>query len=262
MLGPNLSDPGGRLGSALGVPVLAGPYVFSVGAFALAASVVLTALRPDPLCASRPLHPEPESAADRALGVRAALAVVAAYPPALLGFVTVCTAHAVMVGVMVMTPVHLVHGGATLHVVGLVISLHVAGMYAASPLFGWLVDRLGRRRTVLTGVALLAAALLTAGSAADRAPQNGAGLLLLGLGWSACLVAGSTLVSESVPAQSRTTVQGVTDLFMGLAGAAAGAGAGLALSVLGYGGLNVAAALLLLPAVVLSTTRAGEAVRG
>ena len=45
-------------------------------------------------------------------------------------------AHAVMVAVMVMTPVHLGHGGATLQIVGLVISLHIAGMYALSPVMG------------------------------------------------------------------------------------------------------------------------------
>ena len=36
--------------------------------------------------------------------------------------------HLVMIALMSMTPVHLDHGGATLTVVGLVISAHVAGI--------------------------------------------------------------------------------------------------------------------------------------
>ena len=106
--------------------------------------------------------------------------------------------------------------------------------------------------TVLGGVALLGLSLVLAGSAGAGHGQAGAGLLVLGLGWSACLVAGSTLLSESVPEAVRTSVQGTADLFMGLAGATAGAAAGVALSLLGYGGLNAAAALLLLPVVVLA----------
>lgn len=250
VVGPNLSGIGADIGRAVGIPPLAGPYVFSAGAFALSAVVVLLALRPDPL-SSRPPALSADQRPARPLGVRGALAVVVVRPPALLGFGGVCTAHAVMVGVMVMTPVQLVDHGFTLRVVGLVISLHVAGMYAASPVFGWMSDRLGRSGTILVGLVLLGASTATAGTAGPAAAQTGAGLLLLGLGWSACLVAGSTLVSESVPDAARTSVQGATDLVMGLAGAAAGAGAGVLLSRLGYGGMNAAAAALLLPVAAL-----------
>ena len=49
-------------------------------------------------------------------------------------------AHASMVAVMVMTPLHMKHGHTDLRLIGLVISLHVLGMYAFSPLVGRLVD--------------------------------------------------------------------------------------------------------------------------
>ena len=49
-----------------------------------------------------------------------------------------------MVAVMAMTPVHLLHHGASLTIIGLTISLHVAGMFALSPVFGILADRVGR----------------------------------------------------------------------------------------------------------------------
>jgi MFS family permease len=64
-----------------------------------------------------------------------------------------------MVGVMVMTPVHLEHHGAALQVVGLTISLHIAGMYALSPLMGRAADRIGRVPVVLAGMAQLAVAV-------------------------------------------------------------------------------------------------------
>ena len=142
-------------------------------------------------------------------------------------------AHAVMVGVMVMTPVHMGHAGGdegtTLRIIGLVISVHVAGMYLFSPVIGWLADRAGRRATVALGGGLLLAAAALAGTAPPGAAvQLGAGLLLLGLGWSCGLIAGSTLVTESVAAELRPTAQGGTDLLMGLGAALAGVVGGTA----------------------------------
>lgn len=256
VVGPNLSDAGGALGRQVGLPVLSGPYLFSVAAFAAAAAVVTLRLRPDPL----ELRTTPAGAEDvvgQAAGsIRDSVRAIVATPLALLGLAAICAAHAVMVGVMVMTPVHLVDHGATLRVVGLIISAHVIGMYAASPVFGWLSDRAGRIPTVLLGLALLAVSLVVAGGSQSSHGRAGMGLLVLGLGWSACLVAGSTLVTESVPDQVRTAVQGVSDLLMGLSGALAGALAGVALGLVGFAGLNAAAALLLAPVVVLAVAGA------
>jgi MFS family permease len=269
--GPNLAGVGGRFGASVGVPSLAGPFLFSVAAFAAAAAVVLLLLRPDPLPAARgtgsgagsgggSARARPAGAARPRLAET--LRVVAALPRARLGICAVAAAHAVMVGVMVMTPVHLGHAGASLQVVGVVISLHVAGMYAASPLMGWLSDRAGRVPTIGVGVATLAAALGVA-AAADAGQHGlvGVALTLLGLGWSACLVAGSTLLTESVPDRVRTSVQGVSDLAMGLAAALAGALAGPMLAAGGYRFLALAAGGLLVPVVLLAASaRRGDTV--
>jgi MFS family permease len=250
VLGPNLSGLGGRLGTALGLPSLAGPYLFSAVSFAAGALVVWLLLRPDPLVVAGP------STVVTRPSVRGTLRVVLGVPAARLGLVAVATAHAVMVGVMVMTPVHLGHGGASLQVVGIVISVHIAGMYAASPVMGWLADRAGRVRTVVLGVVLLAGALVVGALApAEARGWVTVSMLLLGLGWSAALVAGSTLLSESVPADVRTSVQGTSDLVMGLAGASAGALAGPVLAAGGYPSVAVAAAVLLVPVVVLLARR-------
>lgn len=162
---------------------------------------------------------------------------------------TIALSHATMVALMSMTPVHLVHGGATLTVVGLTISLHIAGMYSLSPVFGVLSDRLGRLPTVLLGQALLVASALTTAMGAHHTRVVMLGLIMLGLGWSAATVAGSALLSDAAPPGLRVRLQGRSDLVMNLAGALGGALAGPALALLGYGGL---AWLLLLPVAAVS----------
>ena len=80
--------------------------------------------------------------------------------------------NVVMIGVMAMTPVHIRGAGHdaahTLGIVGLVLSFHIAGMYAFSPVFGWLTDRLGRRPVIFAGIALLLAACALAGTRGAR----------------------------------------------------------------------------------------------
>lgn len=259
VVGPNLAGPGDVLGSALGLPPLAGVFLFPVLTQLLAATAYLVGLRPDPLLESRRLAvvaaARPGAAARQLAGPGDALLVRVAV-------VTVALSHATMVALMAMTPVHLVRGGTDLSLVGSTLSLHIAGMFALSPVFGVLVDRWGSWPVVVLGqVMLLAAAVVTALAAADpRAVM--VGLLLLGLGWSASTVAGSSLLNAAAPAAGRVRLQGRSDLAMNLAGALGGAVAGPVLAVLGYTGL---AWLLLVPvAVVLSAgsygvRRAGRA---
>jgi MFS family permease len=126
-------------------------------------------------------------------------------------------------------------------------------MYAVSPLFGWLADRVGRVAVIVLGLGTFAVSL-TLGAVADVGQHElvAVSLALLGLGWSACLVAGSTLLTESVPAAVRTSVQGVSDLTMGLSAALAGALSGPLLAAGGYRTLTLTAAVLLVPVVVLA----------
>jgi MFS family permease len=140
-----------------------------------------------------------------------------------------------------MTPVHLVHQGATLAIVGLTISLHVLGMFGLSPVFGLLADRVGREFTIALGQVVLLAALLTTAIGAESEIAITVGLVLLGLGWSASTVAGSTLVAESADLAHRTTIQGRSDLLQSATGALGGAAAGLVLALIGYSGLALVA---------------------
>ena len=240
--GPNLAEPGNLLGAAFGLPPLAGVFVISLVAQVLAAVLYLVWLRPDPLLESRRLSQEATA------GILAPGAGVGDLRLARLAILTVALSHATMVALMSMTPVHLVHAGATLSVVGFTLSLHVAGMFALSPVFGVLADRLGRVPTVLLGQLLLFAAAAVTALGSHQTPVVVLGLILLGLGWSASTVAGSALLNDAAPADRRLRLQGRSDLAMNVAGAVGGAVSGPLLAWLGYAGL---AWSLVLPIVFL-----------
>jgi MFS family permease len=259
--GPNLASLAGTSVSGFGIPTLAGPFVFSVALFMLSAVLLFVWLRPDPLRVARGVGADEYSAttSTRAAttgGMRAALNAVLAHRDARLGVAATAMGHVVMVGVMAMTPVHIRHGeqGAadTLRIVGIVLSLHVAGMFAFSPIMGWLADRFGRRRVILGGIGLLLAACAVAGTAGHDATRLAIGLVLLGLGWSASMVAGSALLSVSIPGELRPSAQGLSDLVMGIATASAGALSGVIVEVWGYPMLTLVAGLATLPLVALA----------
>jgi MFS family permease len=241
------------------VPTLAGPYFFSALLFGLATLLLMLFLRPDPAVVARSMfgHPSSPIANGPRPGMRAALGFVLSHPAARLGVSAMAVGSMVMVGVMAMTPVHIKGAGHdaahTLGIVGLVLSFHIAGMYAFSPVFGWLTDKLGRRPVIFLGIALLLAACGLAGNAGHDTTRLAAALMLLGLGWSAAMVAGSTLLSESIPVELRASAQGLSDLVMGLAGATAGAVSGLVVAAWGYSTLTLLAALATAPLIVLAS---------
>jgi len=243
--GPNLITPGENLGALLGLPELAGPFVFTVAAQFAAAVVYLVGLRPDPLTIAAQRDAEVRAS------VSGASAVVELDNPVMMrtAIVSIALSHATMVAVMAMTPVHLVNHGASLAIVGFTISLHIAGMFALAPVFGVIADRLGRVPTILLGQAILAASLAFTGFGSENELAVVVGLVLLGLGWSAATVAGSTLLTESTSVPRRPKVQGFSDLVMSGSGALGGALAGVVLALLGYDGLSFVA--LALVAVVI-----------
>ncbi len=250
--GPNLITPGEAVGSFLGLPELAGPFVFTLAAQTLAAVVYFVGLRPDPLLLARELARDPNSAGAKSLGPSVDNLVVAR-----TAIISIALSHATMVAVMAMTPVHLVHHGASLAIVGFTISLHIAGMYALAPVFGMLSDRIGRIPTILVGQVILLASLLFTGFGSENELAVVIGLVLLGLGWSAATVAGSTLLSESTIIEKRAARQGISDLVMSGSGAAGGALAGVVLAFLGYNGLSFVALALVAGVVVrITLTRA------
>jgi MFS family permease len=259
--GPNLAATADDAVHRFGAATYSGPFVFSALAFALAAVILWLLLRPDPLLLSRTLaKPAPvaeagsPTAAAPPGGLRAAAREVFASPGARLGIASMAVGHAVMIAVMAMTPVHIGEGnhGDVLRIVGIVLSAHIAGMYAFSLVTGWLTDKVGRRPVILGGVGLLLTACAIAGTAGYDTTRLTIGLVLLGMGWSGTMVAGSTLLTESVGVANRPSVQGLSDMTMGLAGASAGAASGFVVAWSSYATLAMFAALVTVPLVALA----------
>lgn len=250
--GPNLLDVSGRWALAWDLPQLTGPYlVAAVVAFG-AAVLLWSTLRPDPYRESLRLrggdgpgvvHPR----------LRDGIEHLKTRPRAVLGIAAIAIGHVAMVMVMVMTPVHMAHVDVRLQLIGLVISVHVAGMYAFSPLVGMAVDRFGRIQVIWAGIVILLVSCVISGiSAADDVVTLGIGLFLLGLGWSCTLIAGSTLVTDEVEPRERPSVQGLSDLTMNVAGAVGGVIAGLVVWLSSYAVLNAVAAIPVLALGVLT----------
>lgn len=249
VLGPNLASPVGHLVEKFGVPALAGPYLLTGLVFLVAGILISVMLHPDPLLVARDIRVASGDASAahprQKRPVMEVFAQIRSIPAALLGLCSVVVGHAVMVSIMSMTPVHLQHDGASLEIVGVIISAHITGMYVASPLVGIGVDRYGRRPVMLVGTMILLLACAFAGTATGHETiQLGIGLALLGLGWSCTLIAGSTLLSESIPIADRPEAQGTTDLLMGVAGASAGLLSGLVVGFGSYGLLAIIASLV------------------
>ena len=239
--GPNLMEPSGNLAESLGLPRLTGPYLISAVTLTLAVFVIQLFLRPDPyLTAAK----DSGAANIPRVKTKVALKHIRSNARASFAIAAIAIGHIAMVAVMVMTPVHMAHVDVTLTIIGLVISVHVLGMYAFSPLVGALSDRLGRLRVIQIGVAILLSSALISGFArADDAITLGIGLFLLGLGWSCTLIAGSALLTESVSPEFKSASQGASDLVMNLSGASGGAIAGVVIATLSYGWLCLLSAL-------------------
>lgn len=235
VLGPNLLSLDGNLSLAFGLPELAGPYIVAAVCLGIAAIALILLLRPDPYLLAI-AHRQADGREEARPSLRAGIAHLRTRPMAVLGIGVLSVGHVVMVMVMVMTPVHMAHVDVTLQLIGLVISVHVAGMYAFSPVVGWSVDRFGRLPMAVTGLVILGLACVIAGLApADNVFMLGVGLFLLGLGWSCTLISGSTLVTDSTEAAERPAVQGLSDLSMNVAGALGGIVAGVVVLVSSYG---------------------------
>jgi MFS family permease len=233
VLSPLLLGPSGDVAEALALPRLSGLYGVAVIAFVLAA-VILTAGARSGFREQR----GPQGTVTRrelALGLRA--------KPARLALLVLGATNLVMVAVMAIAPVHLSDHGHHLEFVGIVISLHVAGMFALSPVSGWLADRVGPLPVAGLGFAFLATAGV-AGALLDVSSGLAmiAMLVLLGLGWNFGIVGGSTLLASSTTASLRPHAEGIGEVAMGVAAGLGAPLAGLLVAVGSFEALTLAAA--------------------
>ena len=240
VIGPNLFQPGEVIGQALQLPHLTGPFIITLTAQFAGATAFFVGLRPDPLLTARELDPNKTGLRPKA-SLRAAFETLRSNAKARFAVLTIALSHMVMVGVMSMTTVHMKGMGFELVIIGLTISLHVAGMWAFSPIFGWLSDKIGNLTTIVVAQIVYVISLLFTSLGDMDQLSLSIGLLLLGLGWSASTVAGSSLLTKSLSSDEKINVQGLSDSLQSLSGAFGGAMSGVILAAIMYSGLSVVA---------------------
>jgi MFS family permease len=242
VFGPLLTPVEKAAARSIGLDELIGPFVFASFLFLIAAAVVWTRLRPDPLAVSGGIDPSAERTRP-IKQVRASIDVIAQSSGARLGFAAMAISQAVMVGVMTMTPPHMKdHDHANLS--AFVIAVHILGMYGLAPFVGRAVEHIGRVRSIQIGAVVLGSGTMATVLAGYVPALMFVGLFFLGLGWNIGLIAGSTLLTASVPAKSKVEVQGTSDLTMSFCGALAAFSSGFIKQSFGFHLLaNIAAVL-------------------
>ena len=254
VFGPVLIKPAERIGeNVFGWSTYTGPWIASACFFVCALANVAVRLRPDPLEVSGGLNSQ-QGVGVVTPNLRAALQTIRGIRNARVALSAMVISQVTMVAVMTMTPVHLkLHGHE--NVSPYVISLHIAGMYAFSPLVGKFADRQGKLLSIAVGGVLLVAATVMAALAGDAATLLWPSLWLLGIGWSFGLIGGSSLLVESVPDSSRVTVQGAADLLMSFSGGLAGFSSGFIRKAFGFHMLSNLGTLLALTLVIIGIRR-------
>ena len=249
IIGPNLLAPATVLAVMLGFPVVGGPFLIGIPGFGLGAILLQVFLRPDPLTVARELHLADvgaKAAAAASLSVRP-LRMILQVPRIQIAFGALMTSQLVMIGTTSTAAVYLRDHGHDVGMIGVAVSLHLAGMYMAAPFTGWLCDRVGRLAMILAGGMILIAATVVAGLAPGSNGLLVASMFFLnGVGWNFAFVAGSALLTDALEPQERTSMQGFADLMTGLMGALGSTLGGMVLQGWGFAVLNAAGAVLIL----------------
>ena len=260
VLGPNLGAPGEIISASTGLTVYASAFAIAAVCMAIAGAVVFFLLRPDPLqlLQQAGVATQQDTAAAGSGGARRKLALMVGEirenRQARFAVLAILTAQAVMVAVMTMTPVHIVHQGDSVTVVGITISLHIAGMYAFAPVVGFVADRYGHRVTIVAGLGIFLASLVIGVVAPGSTGWLIVSLILLGVGWSFVNVAGSALFSLVVSEDTRASSQGAVDAAANLCGAAAALAAGPLLVLTSFSLLSMLSIVVLVPLAVFTAS--------
>jgi MFS family permease len=182
--------------------------------FALAGLVVSFGVRGDPKELSRVYATDAPSDA-----AAAPLRQILHRPGVVAAMVGAVGSFGLMAGVMNLAGYVAVGHGHAHGDIFTIISIHIVGMYGLVLVIGDAIDRIGRRRSIVIGLATIA---LSNAGLAWFASIAGMSLCLfgLGLGWCLAYVAATTeLVDLSAPAE-RGRLVGTTDLLASLTGAA------------------------------------------
>ena len=223
---------------------------FAASGLALVGLAIALAIRPDPRTIALALH-----AAERddsvPLAPPAPLKEILRRPGVPSAVVAALSSFAVMAGVMNLTGYIVVGHDHEQADVFTVISLHIVGMYALVLVIGAVIDRVGRRPSLVTGLAVMAVSTIML-VWAESILWTSVSLFLLGLGWNVSYVAATAeLLTHATPVE-RGRLVGVTDLAGGLLAAALALLGGVAYAELGVAAVAVGATVaVVVPALAI-----------
>lgn len=255
VIGPNIGIPGKVVGEWIGLNVYAASFLIATGFLIIAGFVIFMMMRPDPLLTLMENSPAAKVKTRKTGSIRNALHELKINKTARIAVIAIIIGQVVMASIMTMTPVHIEHETGSIDLVGITISFHVLGMFAFSPVVGWVVDRYGHRFSMWLGVGIFTLALVFSAVWQHEMAFIMASLFFLGLGWSFVNIAGAALFTLAVSDESRATSQGGVDAMSNLMGALASFLAGPLLAVSTFSWLSVWAMIILLPLAFLLLRR-------
>ncbi|PIC95827.1 MFS transporter [Sporosarcina sp. P26b] len=252
--GPNLVLPMGYVADFIGIPSLTGVFLLAGVAYLLSGLTFLLFLNPDPLLVAREIELANQKNQEESSEGQFIQQHTANRMGIWIGAIVLVLSHGVMVAIMTMTPLHMQHHGAEISGIGIVIGLHIAGMYLPSIFTGVLVDRIGRPAMVIaSGVTLATAGILSAYVAGGSILWMSVALILLGVGWNFGLISGTAIVIDSTDVLTRAKIQGTIDVFVALAGTVGGLVSGIIVAFSGFSMLSFLGtyiSLLLIPLII------------
>jgi MFS family permease len=266
VIGPLLAAPAGNWALSLGINTYAGPMFVTVGVYLLVGAVLFFLLAVDWRAlverASTPASspsPSPSPSPSTTTTTQRSFAQALRDPKVFAALVAMACGQAAMVLMMSSVSVHMNDHNHGLGDISTVISIHVLGMFAFSPLVGQLADRWGRKPVVIAGALVLMAGCVIVPLSLDT-PLIAFGQFFVGLGWSGCYVAGGAMLTDALGQAERARLQGANDTVVSIASAIGSLSSGLLLAAVGFTllsavGFTVAllpllAALFVLPAAM------------
>lgn len=239
------------VGKDLELDTLVIPW-FAAAVIALGGLVVALLIRPDPRTIALELQAAGLAEGEEVpAGPPAPIREILRRPGVPSAVIAALASFAVMAGVMNLTGYIVVGHRHEQADVFTVISLHIVGMYALVLVVGALIDRVGRRPSLVTGLAIMAVSTLML-AWVESLVWTSVSLFLLGLGWNVSYVAATAeLVSHAAPVE-RGRLVGTTDLAAGFLAAGLALLGGVAYSELGVVAVAVGATVaVVLPAVAI-----------
>ncbi len=220
--GPALVALGDRIAHHVGANSLAVPWVFVLGAFAIAA-LLLSLLRPDPRDIAQRLTEYFPGAAGAPGGAllnhwggsdpqHASVSEIISTRPAQAAMIAMACAQATMNMMMATSSLMMSLHGHSMSTISLALMAHILGMFALSVPVGKLADRIGRRPVLVGGALLTASSGLMFTLGVHSAAVASLAFYLVGLGWCFAFVSGAALLGDLSGPVTRARVMGLTDV--------------------------------------------------